>query len=327
MRSRLDSFLGQRQLRAKCRVVTPFYLIVLPSVVWAAPANAAEPLRVMTFNMQVGGESSGQPLGQITKVIEAARADLVGLQETHGDERNGIKHDAARAIAEQLGWQYFDQGNEDAGIISRYKIVEHTPKKWGVEVELPSGHRVWLFNSHFMYAPYQPYQLLKIPYDNSPPLETADQAVDAARKARGKQAAAMIEEVAGVRCEGAVIFVTGDFNEPSALDWTDSVFAAGRCPAAVRWPTTAAILDAGFTDAFREVHPDPLASPGHTWTPTTADNDPADRHDRIDFVLVSGPHVQVERAEIVGENAERADIVVTPYPSDHRGVVATFSLE
>jgi exodeoxyribonuclease-3 len=124
-----------------------------------------------------------------------------------------------------------------------------------------------------------------------------------------------------------VIFVTGDFNEPSALDWTDSVFAAGRCPAAVRWPTTAAILDAGFTDAFREVHPDPLASPGHTWTPTTADNDPADRHDRIDFVLVSGPHVQVERAEIVGENAERADIVVTPYPSDHRGVVATFSLE
>jgi exodeoxyribonuclease III len=328
MPSRFDSCTRKLKMRATSRVVGRFYLVVLLcSGLVVATAGAADMVRVMTFNMQVGGESSGQPLEQITKLVKAARADLAGLQETHGDERNGIKHNAARAIAEQLGWEYFDQGNEDTGIISRYRIVEHTPKKWGVEVELPSGHRVWLFNAHFLYAPYQPYQLLKIPYDNSPPLETADQAVDSARKARGTQVAGLLEEVVGVRSEGTAIFVTGDFNEPSALDWTEPVFAAGRCPVPVRWPTTAALLDSGFLDTFREVHPDPLASPGNTWTPTTADNDPADRHDHIDFVLVSGPHTRVEQAEIVGENSDRANIVVTPYPSDHRGVVATFSLE
>jgi exodeoxyribonuclease III len=37
--------------------------------------------------------------------------------------------------------------------------------------------------------------------------------------------------------------------------------------------------------------------------------------------------VRVEKAEVVGERPERADIVVTPYPSDHRAVVATVVIE
>jgi endonuclease/exonuclease/phosphatase family metal-dependent hydrolase len=280
----------------------------------------------MTLNIWVGGEASGQPLSQIAKVVEAAHADLVGLQETHGAEKNGVSNDAAQAIASQLGWQYFDQGDGDIGVVSRYKIVDHTPKKSGAAIELPSGRRVWLFNVHFVYTPYQPYQLLKIPYNDAPFITTAAQAIDEARKVRGKPVAAMLDEVAAVRGEGAVIFVTGDFNEPSALDWTDAVAAAGRCPVAVRWPSTAAILDAGFVDAYRVAHPDPLKSPGHTWTPTTGENDANDRHDRIDFVLVNG-HPHIEKAEVIGENADHADIAVTPYPSDHRGVVATFSLD
>ena len=31
--------------------------------------------------------------------------------------------------------------------MSRYKIVDHTPKKWGVKIELPSGRDVWVFNA------------------------------------------------------------------------------------------------------------------------------------------------------------------------------------
>ena len=34
----------------------------------------------------------------------------------------------------------------------------------------------------------------------------------------------------------------------------------------------------------------------------------------------------VEQAEVVGEDAKHADVVVAPYPSDHRGVVATIKL-
>jgi exonuclease III len=87
------------------------------------------------------------------------------------------------------------------------------------------------------------------------------------------------------------------------------------------------VYDAGFVDTYRKARPDPQKWPGYTWTPTTAEDDPKDRHDRIDFVLVRGAHARVVNAEIVGERPERADIIVTPYPSDHRAVVATIRLE
>jgi exodeoxyribonuclease-3 len=296
-------------------------LFLLPSA--SLHAQEPETLRVMTFNIWVGGESGKLPLEQTARVIQESRADIVGLQEICGSRRNGVRPDNAAKVAEQLSWHYFSQGDDDTAVMSRHKIVGNTPRKWGVQIELPSGRRVWLFNVHFPDAPYQPYQLLDIPYGDAPFLEAADEAVASARAARGKQVAAMLAELQAARSDDSTIFVTGDFNEPSSLDWTDAAHAAGRCPVAVAWPSTSQIHDAGFVDAYRAVHLDPVARPGNTWTPITAEDDPKDRHDRIDLVFVGGRGVRIERAEIVGEDAAHADIVVAPYPSDHRAVVAT----
>jgi endonuclease/exonuclease/phosphatase family metal-dependent hydrolase len=122
------------------------------------------------------------------------------------------------------------------------------------------------------------------------------------------------------------MFVTGDFNEPSHRDWTAAAAAANRCPLCVEWPTTKAVEDAGFVDALRSAHPDPVRRPANTWTPTSPPTDPNDRHDRIDFVFVRGANARVKSVEIVGEAAEFADIVVKRYPSDHRAVVAEIEL-
>jgi exodeoxyribonuclease-3 len=292
-----------------------------------ATAQQAEPLRVMTFNIWVGGESGRQPLSQTAKVIEAAQADIIGLQEVCGRERNGKRPDNGEKVAALLGMNYFSQGDDDTAVMTRHKIVGHTPRKWGVKIELPSGRPVWLFNVHFSASPYQPYQLLKIPYNDAPFFDSAEDAVKSARETREKQVTSMLEELNAVRDEGTPIFVTGDFNEPSVLDWTEAVKTAERCPVAVQWPTTAAVHNAGFIDAYREAHPDPVAAPGYTWTPITAIDDPKDRHDRIDLVLVGGNGGRVVKADVVGEAAENADIVVAPYPSDHRGVVATVELK
>ncbi len=297
------------------------------SVVGQLRAAERETLRVLSFNIWVGGESGGQPLDQTVNVIQTAKADVVGVQEGSGAERDGKRPDNAKVIADKLGWNYFSQGDGDTSVMSRYKIVDHSPKKWGACVDLPSGKRVWVFNAHFNHAPYQPYQLLKIPYHDGPFISTAVEAVEAARDARQGQVESMMAEVAAVRDQNTPIFITGDFNEPSSLDWTEAVFRAGRCPRVVPWPTTATVYDAGFVDTYRKVHPDPLRMPGYTWTPTTSDDDPQDHHDRIDFVIVGGPGAKVTNAEVVGENSGNADIVVTPYPSDHRGVVATVTLE
>ncbi len=307
-----------------------FVLLAVVSVNWLAaglPAAGAETLRVMTFNIWVGGESGKQPLGQTARVIEAAKADLVGLQESSGEEgADGKRPENAARVAQLLNLNYFSQGDGDVSIISRYKIVEHTPKKWGAAVELPSGRRVWLFNAHFPDAPYQPYQLLNIPYDKSPFVSTAEEAVTEARRARGKQVESLMAEIEAVRDQGAPIFATGDFNEPSPLDWTDAVASAERVPVAVKWPSAGALLKADFVDAYRETHPDPLAAPGYTWTPITTADDPKDRHDRIDFVLFSGNGLRATKAETVGERSKESDIVVDPYPSDHRAVVATVTI-
>ncbi len=88
------------------------------------------------------------------------------------------------------------------------------------------------------------------------------------------------------------------------------------------WPTTRAIEDRGFVDTYREVWPDPLAKPAYTWTPSGDPEDRFDHHDRIDFVLARGDDLEVLDAAIVGEGGPSTDIVVDPWPSDHRAAVA-----
>ncbi len=261
------------------------------------------------------------------EVIRAAGADIVGLQETGGyeKEKGAGRPDNGRRLAEMLGWKYFDQG-ERTGILSRFPIVTNTPRNWGVTIRLLSGREVRMFNAHLMHAPYQPYQLLSIPYANAPFLRTADEAVREARKARGEQVERMIAELKPALASGLPVFLTGDFNEPSHLDWTRRAVEAGKCPLPVAFPSTLIVTGAGMRDAFRAAFPDEVSHPGWTWTPTTKPENPKDRHDRIDFVFVGGPNVKVTRCEVIGEERRFADIVVQPYPSDHRSVVATVEI-
>jgi hypothetical protein len=127
--------------------------------------------------------------------------------------------------------------------------------------------------------------------------------------------------------QGIPVFVTGDFNSPSHLDWTPEVAKVRpevRYP--VLWPASAALARAGFRDSYREVYPDPAANPGFTWTPGGPESDPHEVFDRIDWVLASGPARAID-SEIVGERGNpEVDIAFKTYPTDHRGVVSTYEV-
>jgi endonuclease/exonuclease/phosphatase family metal-dependent hydrolase len=291
------------------------------------PALAETTLRVMSYNIWGGGANEGKGIDETLAVIRAANPDIIGLQEvrTEGDicEADHCPpgpDSVGPALAEALGWHYHEQTEENAalwanGILSRFPITGTAPHDLGVSIDV-NGTTVWLFNIHHDDSPYQPYQLLDIEYGDAPFIDTADEAVRFATETRGPAMELLFAAMEGV---AGPVFVTGDFNEPSGLDWTEAAVTAGQQPIAVDWPTTGALMAAGFSDAYRAVHPDPVAKPAFTWTPKYPEDATDDHPDRIDFVFVRD--ARVTDAWIVGETGPRTDLAVDPWPSDHRAVL------
>ena len=287
---------------------------VTPQQAQAEKSSEAVSLRVMTYNIYRGGTQRGQALSQTAKVIQEAKADIVGLQEA-GDN--------AEKLAQLLGWNHYGP------ILTRYEIVEE--KRDGIKVKLPSGQQAYLFNLHLSSNPYQPYQLMGIQpkfkkHRNTPFIKTEAEAIEAAQKARGRDIARLLRLARFLPDQETPVFIVGDFNEPSHLDWTEAAAKSGRHPIKVAYPTSSAMVTAGFGDAYRTIYRDEMKNPGLTWSPKYTVDDPKTHHDRIDFVYFKGNGLKVTDAKIIGENEENADIVVAPYPSDHRAVVATFTL-
>lgn len=292
---------------------------------------------VMTFNVWGAGSNEGKTIDETVAVLRSIDADIVSLQEVRaeaGDCRAddcpaGGPDDIAERLADALGYHvYVQRGDHEAvwanAILSRFPIGDGVDDDLGVVLDV-DGRSIAVINIHLTDYPYQPYQLLGIPYADAPMLRTEQEAIAAARAARGEAVARVLDTVAMLDDVDAVL-VTGDFNEPSHRDWTDRTMSSGRHPLAVGYPTVLAFENAGFIDGWRAVHPDELAAPGYTWTPATSPEDPADHHDRIDYVLVRGDGVTAVAAQLVGESPANADVVVEPWPSDHRAVVATVSI-
>lgn len=308
-----------------------FVLTVLTGL-FALPAAAETTLRVMSFNIWGGGANEGKGVDETVAAIRAAGADVVGLQETRLEPDPctptacaAVGVSAASAIAKALGWHVYDQTQSNVAlwanaIISRYPIGPASPNDLGVPLDV-DGRTVWLFNIHHDDEPYQPYQLLGIEYGPAPFIKTEAEAIRFANETRGPAMDLLAADMKAADGAAAII-VTGDFNEPSGLDWTEAAVAAGQQPVRVNWPTTRRLTDLGFIDAYRAANPDPVAKPAFTWTPRYDEAAADDHPDRIDFVLVKGEDVTVTDAAIVGEDGPRSDIKVTPWPSDHRSVVA-----
>lgn len=298
-------------------------------------AMAETVLTVMSFNIWGGGANEGKSVAETVAVIRAAGADIIGMQETRlesdpctADVCPPTGESAAKKIAEALGYYYYDQTQENAAlwanaILSRYPIGAATANDLGVAIDV-GGRKVYAFNIHLDDSPYQPYQLLNIEYGDAPFIKTEAEAIKFARETRGPALDLLFADLKAA--EGAdAVFIFGDFNEPSFRDWTAETVAAGHNPIPVRYPVTSDIEAAGFVDAYRAIFPDPVAKPAYTWTPTSDPSDPEDHHDRIDFVFARGDKVAVKSSAIVGEKSPEADLVVTPWPSDHRSVMAVIS--
>ena len=292
-----------------------------PSAVRAQPD--AVTVKVMTLNIFYGGDEWNLDTGQwctrpagcpetllhVADAIRAADPDIVGLQEGTANEC---------VLADLLGW-YCEPRLQ---LISRFPLLD-PPGGDGVYAlaEVVPGRFVAIANVHLPADPYGPYLVR----DGEP--RSAVLALE--RSLRLPAIRAELGILPGLADAGIPVFLTGDFNSPSHLDWTPAVDAVReevRYP--VTWPVSEALAEAGFRDSYREVHPDPVATPGFTWTPPgTLESVPDEVFDRIDWVLVQGPATTVGTALVGEAGGPDVDVQRDPYPTDHRGVVSTFSVE
>lgn len=287
-------------------------LVIAATLASSNAAYAISSLKVMTYNIYVGGAAYG-PLSRTVGVIQAAQADVIGIQEVGS---------SAQAIANALGF-YYQGFNSDLAIISRYPIAEVLNQ--GVRLKVSPTQDAYLFNVHFAAYPYQPYDI------RDGILTTEAQAISAAQSARGAGVTTVLNSAALPLASGLPVFLTGDFNEPSHLDWTQAAATAGlHFGKKVDWPASHRVVNAGFTDSFRQLRPDVINDRGNTWTPgSPAPTQTANEvYDRIDFVYHSGIGVTPQNATIYGYDANDpdTDIGIQPYPSDHRSVVVQYSL-
>ena len=308
-----------------CKIITGILLAVASAFVTALHAQTEEEsIRVMSYNIHRGGVVMlKQPLSQTAKVIQSAQADIVGIQETRSP-----RGDKLEELAKLLGWNH-DMG-KGSQILTRYEILESLNS--GVKIKLDSGKEAYVFNLHLPSHPYQPYQLLGIrpkwhKHTNDITfIKTEAEAIEWAKKARGRELTKLLRLIRSIPDKQVPIFVVGDFNEPSHLDWTERAASAARHPIKVEYPNSLAMIKAGFTDAYRAIYRDEMKHPGYTWSSFYKFDDPTTHHDRIDFVYFKGKGIKLTEVKIVGENQKDADIVISPYPSDHRAVVANFKL-
>jgi endonuclease/exonuclease/phosphatase family metal-dependent hydrolase len=306
-------------------------VLVLAMLTPAAPAPAVPPtaapvlvsLSVMSQNTFYGGDdfdlatsdwcptANGCPaaLHRLAHVIEVSGADVVGVQEP---ERNTGR------LARLLGW-YADPR---AHVVSRFPILDPGDADGLYTFVMPiPGRVVAVANIHLPSTPYGPYQVRK-GWSHAEVLRLE-------RDLRLKALAPVLRVLPKLAERGIPVFLTGDFNSPSHLDWTPAVAVArDDVPYAVAWPASRALADAGFGDSYRDAHPDPVADPGYTWSPGGPETRPHDFPDRIDWVLHAGPVTTVS-SRLVGERGNpQVDLAFAkPYPTDHRGVVSQFRVQ
>ncbi|MEZ6094458.1 MAG: sialate O-acetylesterase [Pirellulaceae bacterium] len=312
-----------------------------------SPTPEVPTLRVMTFNILQGAEDAGNVgfenrafggsrLDEIADVIKLAQADVVGVQEDCDSDK----------LLQALG----DEWQRIGSVYSRFplKQISVDPYLTVVEVELPDRKDVTFVNCHW-FPPRGGYgpDLAQLELRANPMVDHSEavakriiEKCSVPNGARGYNAT--LQPLRAAIESGKTVILTGDFNEPSHLDWTERYAKEGsdrwvKNPTgkplrfAVEWPGSIQLADVGLKDCYRIIHPDEVLHPGITWTPKYPDNTLGRRPygdqvlDRIDRVYHSGDCLRPIAAEVVGEAKAVADLAYSGrWPSDHRAVVITF---
>jgi len=293
--------------------------IVLLALAFSANCFAAEPLRVLQFNVWQEGTSVENGLEKICNVIVASKAQVVCFSEVRNYKGVDWTTRVVETLAKNQHTFFGKFVGGDVGLISVFPIEaaqlvynatngdSGSIAAW--TLKRPDGSRFVVASAHLDYKHYglnlirgynggtPDWKERALDKDGKPvPLTNVAEILEYNNRSKRMEAIqAFIKSAQGWRKQELPIVLCGDFNEGSHQDWTErSKNTFGHYGVAIEWPCTKLLTDAGFVDSWRALHPDEVKSPGFTWPApvpekkTTSWANKSDERDRIDFVFAIG---------------------------------------
>ncbi len=271
----------------------------------------AKNIVIMSFNIENGGTHIS--FSSIVKAIKMSQAQIVAVQEAWGN---------VERLAKELQWPYYSKEHH---IISRYPLyfMDGDKEKY-IYVEVSPEHFIAITNLHLPYNGYGP-SLVKAHKSTAEIINDELQIGFVYIKP-------YIKALNQLTTENIPVFLTGDFNAPSTLDWSANTIKKHH--RIIPWPITQLLLTQGFIDSYRAINPDPNKNPGYTWPAMRPKKDnlvdgfnPSkdEAKARIDFIFCKGP-VKTINSFTIGEPHSNSSIVITPWPSDHRALISSFKV-
>lgn len=317
-------------------------------------------LKVLSLNTWHEGTSVNGGFNAIAEVIIQSEADIVMLCEIN-NYNNTI---FSKRITEELknrGVTFFSFNSGKSPIIlSKFPIVSkpaiNSVSLTKCIVKLNETIQVAVYAAHLDYTHYACY--LPRGYDgitwkklSAPILDISKILAQNKASTRDEAIELFVNDASSEREKGNLVLLAGDFNEPSHLDWTfETKDIFDHNGTVVPWHNSITLKENNYLDAYRVKYPNPVTHPGFTWAAYNTDVDfskllwapDADERDRIDFVYFNkDPRLTIEDVIVVGpsgsivrgagvEDQTLLDKFLLPkgkWPSDHKGVLATFKIE
>jgi len=296
------------------------------------PQPGPDRLRVLVWNVLHGANDVEQGAEKALRILREASPDLVLMQESY--DIDGDRPTLGRWLAAELGWHAHQATSPHLCVLTPHDLeatfFHHNWHGVGVRVRDRRDREFVAYSTWIDYRAYLPYELR-----DQPGISDADLLLaESERSSRLPQACALLAhlEQQGHLDRDVPVLVGGDWNTPSHLDWTADTARVYRHRRALDLPVSLAMRDAGFTDVFRAVHPDPVQHPGLTWTPMfrAPDDGTAMAFDRIDRLYLKNPapgrsqwQLQPAAATVLPRTWEPMSIPPSrrQFPSDHGAVL------
>ena len=269
-------------------------------------------IKVMTWNIWHGGlhgtkaddfaEDTANTLN-VLKVLLEESPDILFMQETYC---------CGMDIAREAGYAYSWRGSSNLSIHSKYPIIDtigiFRPFNSHAAVIDVNGKHLLCVNIWLHYLPDTFHDIQHY---------SADSLIAGEGNTRLKEITAILHSVDSLaEATGLPVIMGGDFNSGSHLDWVESTRDA-HYGKVVEWPVSKLMADRGFTDSFREVHPDPSLTLEGTWGFLNDDI----ISDRIDYIYYRGDGIRTRQSKIVMDDPEGGF-----FNSDHRAILSLFEI-